>query len=170
MPPVAILDLANVDFSKLLFDIPKIESLLPHRHGMRMVDGVVYVDRTQDVVVGFKDCRPDEFWTPGHMPGYPLLPGVLMIEAAAQLSSIYTKTHGILGDELLGLGGIDNARFRSAVRPGDRLVLVGKGMRVDRRMTQFAIQGYVGSTMVFHGEVIGVPIPGKERVQIKPDA
>lgn len=166
MRPIAIFDPTKVDFSNLLYDIPAIESFLPHRHGMRMVDGIVHVDRKEHICVGFKDCRNDEFWVPGHMPGYPILPGVLMLEAAAQLSSIYTKTHGILGDELLGLGGIDRSRFRSAVRPGDRLMLAGKGLRVDRRLTQFTVQGYVGTTLVFEAEVMGVPIPGKERVRV----
>lgn len=170
MPPVAILDPAQVDFSKVVFDVAAIEAINPHRHGMRMLDGVVYVDRDQHIAVGYKDCRYDEFWVRGHMPGYPILPGVLMVEAAAQLASVYTKTHGILKDDLLGLGGIENTRYRGPVHPGDRLVLVGKGIRVDRRITQFSVQGYVGSTLVFHGDVMGVPIPGKERVRIESGA
>ncbi len=170
MPPDAILDPTQVDFSKLEYDTAAIEAINPHRHGMRMIDGVVHIDRTNAVIVGYKDCRKDEFWVPGHMPGYPLLPGVLMVEAAAQLACLYTKTQGILGDELLGLGGIEKTRFRSPVHPGDRLVLVGKGVRVDRRLTEFSVQGYVGSTLVFHGNVIGVPIPGKERLKIESGA
>ena len=170
MPPETYIDHTQVDFNKLVFDIAAIEAVNPHRHGMRMLDGVVFVDREKHIIVGYKDCRPDEFWVPGHMPGYPLLPGVMMIEAAGQLACLYTKTHGILKDELLGLGGIENVRYRAPVRPGDRLVLVGKGIRVDRRLTEFAVQGYVGSTLAFHGNVIGVPIPGKERLQIQTGA
>jgi 3-hydroxyacyl-[acyl-carrier-protein] dehydratase len=170
MPPLAILDPAQVDFSKIVFDVAAIEAVNPHRHGMRMLDGVVYVDRERHIAVGYKDCRNDEFWVRGHMPGYPILPGVLMVEAAAQLASVYTKTHGILKDDLLGLGGIENTRYRGPVHPGDRLILVGKGIRVDRRLTQFSVQGYVGSTLVFHGDVMGVPIPGKERVRIESGA
>jgi 3-hydroxyacyl-[acyl-carrier-protein] dehydratase len=54
------------------------------------------------------------------------------------------------------LGGIENTRFRRAVRPGERLVLVGKGNRVRARMTNFNIQGYVGDELAFHTDVIGV--------------
>ena len=166
MKPEAILDPTQIDFSTQVFDVAAIESIIPHRHGMRMLDGVVFVDRERHIIVGYKDCRDDEFWVPGHMPGYPLLPGVLMVEAAAQLACLYTKTHGIHPHNLLGLGGINNTRYRGPVRPGDRLVLVGKGVRVDRRLTEFSVQGFVGSSLVFHGDVMGVPIPGTERVRV----
>lgn len=167
MRPDAILDPSKFDLNNILFDAAAIEAANPHRHGMRMLDAIVYIDRNEDIIVGYKDCRDDEFWVRGHMPGYPLFPGVMMAEAAAQLSCFYTKTHGILGDELLGLGGIDKARYRFPVRPGDRLILVGKGIRVDRRKTEFLVQGFVGTTLAFHSEVMGVPIPGKERLKIE---
>jgi 3-hydroxyacyl-[acyl-carrier-protein] dehydratase len=170
MPPTTILDPTQIDFSRIVADAEAIEAVNPHRHGMRMIDAVVLIDRQEHLIVGYRDCRDDEFWVPGHMPGYPLFPGVLMVEASAQLTCYYTKTHGILGDELLGLAGIDNARFRGPVRPGDRLVLVGKGRRVDRRRSEFAVQGYVGSTMVFNLEVMGVPIPGRELVAFEGEA
>jgi 3-hydroxyacyl-[acyl-carrier-protein] dehydratase len=125
-----------------------------------MLDGIVFIDRSEHLIVGYKDCRHDEFWVPGHMPGFPILPGVLMCEGAAQLASYYTKTHGILGeDDLLGLGAIDEARFRAPLFPGDRLILVGKGIRVDRRRTEFEVQGYVGAKRAFNLVVVGVPIP-----------
>ena len=59
------------------------------------------------------------------------------------------------------LGGLDNVRFRGPVRPGDRLVLVAKGTRIHRRQTVCNVQGFVGGTMVFHADVIGVPITRK---------
>ena len=164
MPPITILDPTKIACSFVVADADAIEAINPHRHGMRMIDAIVYVDEKKHVIVGYRDIRDDEFWVPGHMPGYPLFPGVLMAEAAAQLTCYYTKTSGILGDLLLGLGGIDNARFRAPVRPGDRLVLVGQGRRIDRRRSEFNVQGYVGSTMVFNLDVIGVPIPGKELI------
>jgi 3-hydroxyacyl-[acyl-carrier-protein] dehydratase len=166
MPPTTILDPTRIDFNNVIADAEAIEAINPHRHGMRMIDAVVYVDRQQHLIAGYRDCRDDEFWVPGHMPGYPLFPGVLMVEAAAQLTCYYTKTHGILGEALLGLAGIDNARFRGPVRPGDRLVLIGKGRRVNRRQSEFIVQGYVGSTMVFNVDVMGLPIPGHEMISV----
>jgi 3-hydroxyacyl-[acyl-carrier-protein] dehydratase len=66
---------------------------------------------------------------------------------------------------LLGLGGLDEARFRAPVRPGDRLVIVGKGVRVNRRQTVFDTQGFVKNELVFHCRVMGVPIAGLDALQ-----
>ena len=70
---------------------------------------------------------PDEFWVRGHMPGFPLLPGVLMCEAAAQLGAYYLCAYRPFDGDFLGFGGMDNVRFRGKVSPGDRLVLIAKG-------------------------------------------
>src|ERR1700677_2483542 len=123
MPPISILDPTQIDMDHIVADTDAIEAINPHRHGMRMLDAIVLIDRDQHLIVGYKDCRHDEFWVPGHMPGYPIFPGVLMCEAAAQMACYYFVTHGILHDDYLGLGGIEEARFRSPVVPGDRLVL-----------------------------------------------
>jgi 3-hydroxyacyl-[acyl-carrier-protein] dehydratase len=163
MPPSMILDPTQIDFENVVADAEAIEAINPHRHGMRMIDAIVLLDREQHLIAGYKDCRHDEFWVPGHMPGYPIFPGVLMIEAAAQMACYYFITHGILHSEYLGLGGVEEARFRSPVRPGDRLSLIGKGLKVDRRKTVFDVQGYVGSTMAFNLQVIGMPISGSQR-------
>ena len=102
-----------------------------------MLTAVVHIDPVKHVIVGYKDLTDQEFWVRGHMPGFPLLPGVLMCEAAAQLCSFYYSSQKI-GDAggLLGLGGLDEARFLRQVRPGERLVMVGTGVKVHRRMTQ----------------------------------
>jgi 3-hydroxyacyl-[acyl-carrier-protein] dehydratase len=81
-----------------------------------------------------------------------------MVEAAAQLSAYYTLTQKVCEGLLLGLGGVENTRFRRSVHPGERLVLVGKGLRVRPRMTLFNVQGYVGGELAFHTDVMGVGI------------
>jgi 3-hydroxyacyl-[acyl-carrier-protein] dehydratase len=62
----------------------------------------------------------------------------------------------------MGFGGMENVRFRGIVRPGDRLVLIAKAIRIHRRQTLFNVQGFVSGTMVFHGDIIGMPIVRKE--------
>ena len=128
---------------------------------MEQLTAIVYLDAEKQIGVGYKDVRSDEFWVRGHMPDYPLLPGMLMCEAAAQLCSFYIATLAPSEWDFVGFGGLENVRFRSLVRPGDRLVLIAKGTRLHRRQTIFNVQGFVGSTMVFHADVIGVPIHRK---------
>ena len=83
-------------------------------------------------------------------------------EAAAQLAAYYTHKNGLLHGDFIGFGGMENVRFRGMVRPGDRLVLVGKATRLHRRQTIFSVQGFVRDAMVFHADVIGVPLMRKE--------
>jgi 3-hydroxyacyl-[acyl-carrier-protein] dehydratase len=152
-------DLNQLDFSKPIAGIDQIREILPHRFEMEMLTGIVMIDPVRKLIVGYKDVGPDEFWTRGHMPGFPLMPGVLMCEASAQLCCIYNILQKINGiDTLMGLGGIEDTRFVRPVRPGDRLVIVGHGLRVNRRLTRFHAIGYVKGEKVFETTVIGVPI------------
>lgn len=161
MPPELNFDPSQVDFSNVLADRDAIRQVNPQRFEMEQLDGVVYLDEQNHVIVGYKDVRHDEFWVPGHMPGYPLLPGVLICEASAQLCSFYSATRRVVHGDFIGFGGMNEVRFRSQVRPGDRLVLVAKGIKFHRRQVIFSVQGFVNNTMVFHGEIIGVSISKK---------
>lgn len=152
-------DLTEVDFSRPIARIEQIREILPHRFEMEMLTAVVLLDPERRLIVGYKDMRPDEFWVRGHMPGFPLFPGVLMCEAAAQLCCYYNvflkvNDPGVL----MGLGGIEDARFHRPVRPGDRLVIVGHGIKVHRRLTRFRAHGYVNNERVFETTVVGVPL------------
>ena len=158
MPPVIHLDPTGIDFSQVVADTEAIRRVNPQRFEMEQLTAIVRIDREEHLIVGYKDVEADAFWVRGHMPGYPLMPGVLMCEAAAQLCSYYTHQVGLLQGDFIGFGGMEKVRFRGTVRPGDRFVLVGKGVRVHRRQTIFNVQGFVGPTMVFHGDVIGVPM------------
>ena len=162
MPPVIHLNPADLDLSRVIADQEAIRAVNPQRFEMEHLNAIVYLDPVQRLIAGYKDVRPDEFWVRGHMPGYPLLPGVVMCEAAAQLCSYYTTTQGLGHGDFIGFGGMENVRFRSPVRPGDRVVLIGKALRLHRRQTLFNVQGFVGSTMVFHADIIGVALTRKE--------
>jgi 3-hydroxyacyl-[acyl-carrier-protein] dehydratase len=158
MPPVLHLDPAGLDLSRVIGDQEAIRKVNPQRFEMEQLTAIVYVDPSQHIVVGYKDVQADEFWVRGHMPNYPLLPGVLMCEAAAQLCSYYIATNGLMQGDFIGFGGLENVRFRSPVRPGDRLVLIGKAIKLNRRQAVFNVQGVVGNTMVFHADVLGLPL------------
>jgi 3-hydroxyacyl-[acyl-carrier-protein] dehydratase len=162
MPPVALVDPATFDTSRVIADREAIRRGNPQRFEMEQLTAIIYLDPKEHLIIGYKDVEADEFWVRGHMPGYPLLPGVLMCEAAAQLSAYYCHVINLAEGSFIGFGGMEDVRFRGQVRPGDRLVLVSKASRVHRRKTIFETQGFVGTNMVYHGRIIGVPLPKSE--------
>jgi 3-hydroxyacyl-[acyl-carrier-protein] dehydratase len=162
MPPPANYNLDRLDLTHVVADREAIRKVNPQRFEMEQLDAIVLLDPEQNVIAGYKDVRADEFWVRGHMPDYPLMPGVLMCEAAAQLCSYYIATQNIAQGDFVGFGGMENVRFRNPVRPGDRLVLIAKTLRVNRRQTLFNVQGFVAGVMVFHADILGVPLSRKE--------
>ena len=159
MPPEAVFDVSKLDFDHVIADLEGIRRVNPQRYEMEQLSAIVHIDREQNLIVGYKDVATFEFWVRGHMPDYPLLPGVLMCEAAAQLCSYFSVVSDLLQEGyFIGFGGMENVRFRGVVRPGDRLVLVAKAAKLHRRQTVFNVQGFVGNVIVFHGDIIGVPM------------
>jgi 3-hydroxyacyl-[acyl-carrier-protein] dehydratase len=158
MPPPLLLDPTGLDLTRVVADREAIQRINPQRFELFQLTAIVLLDRDQHLIAGYKDVGHDEFWIRGHMPGYPLLPGVLICEAAAQMCSYYIVSAGLLHGDFLGFAGMENVRFRSPVRPGDRLVLIGKSLRMNRRQTVFTVQGFVGASMVFHGDILGMPL------------
>jgi 3-hydroxyacyl-[acyl-carrier-protein] dehydratase len=158
MPPAPLIDPSAIDTSRVLVDREGIARHNPQRFEMVQLTAIIYVDVENNLVVGYKDVKADEFWVRGHMPGYALLPGVLMCEAAAQLCSFFCGHIRLLRSGFVGFGGMEDVRFRGQVRPGDRLVLVSKATRLHRRQPLFECQGFVDGNMVFHAKIIGVNI------------
>ena len=161
MPPVALIDPAAIDTSRILVDQEGIRRGNPQRYEMEHLTAIVVLELDRKLIVGYKDVRADEFWVRGHMPDYPLLPGVLMCEAAAQLCSYFCHAIRLVDDGFIGFGGMEDVRFRGQVRPGDRLLMVAQAQRVHRRQTIFETQGFVETNMVYHGKIIGVPLTSR---------
>ena len=152
-----LLDLSAIDLSRVAMGREKIEEVLPHRGQMAMVDAICHLDPAAMVAVGWRDVRDDEFWVTGHFPGNPLLPGVLLVEASAQVCLICYKTcTPEIAGRLVVFGGIDRVRFRGAVRPGDRLYLVAKMLEQSRRGARAATQAVAGGRLVYEGEVLAI--------------
>ncbi len=155
-----ILDFSAFRLDRVIADIDEIRKYNPQRYEMEQLTAVVYEDVERHICAGYKDVGPNEFWIRGHMPGNPLMPGVVMCEAAAQLSSFYVQSHNLLEAELIGFGGLEDVRFRGPVVPGDRFVLLAGLTKVrPRRMMVARFQGFVSETLVVEGTIKGVPIP-----------
>jgi 3-hydroxyacyl-[acyl-carrier-protein] dehydratase len=158
MPPPLILDPTSLDFTHVVADIDAIRKINPQRFEMEALTAVIFLDPASKLIAGYKDVKADEFWTRGHMPGFPLMPGVMLCEAAAQLCAYYVMTQKIFDSEFVGLGGLHEVKFRGMVRPGDRLVMVGQMTRERKMIAECTIQGFVGEKMVFEAKVQGIPL------------
>lgn len=155
-----IVDLDLLDLDHPIADIHAIRKLNPQRHEMEQLSAILYEDTDKKCCAALKEVSEDEFWCRGHMPGMPLMPGVVMLEAVAQLSSYFTQKHDLLGADIVGFGGVDHVRFRGLVTPGDRLVLMVQLLKSRRgRMIIAGFQGVVGENLVLEGELRGIPIP-----------
>jgi 3-hydroxyacyl-[acyl-carrier-protein] dehydratase len=155
-----IVDPTTLDLGRVVADIDEIRRYNPQRHEMEQLSAIVYDDYAKLTCVGYKDVTHDEFWVRGHMPGMPLMPGVIMCEAAAQLASYYTQRYDLLGTKMVGFGGLEDVRFREPVIPGDRLVIMVQALKVRKgRMIVCRFQGYVRETLVVEGIIKGIPLP-----------
>lgn len=151
-------DLSQIDLTaKPLFDKETIGVENPQRFEMQQLDGILWYDKGKRLVLGYKDVTANEFWIRGHIPGRPLMPGVIMVEAAAQLLSFFVKhIYGVTG--FIVFTSIDSTKFRSAVEPGQRLYLLGHITEYKSRKYSAYIQGVVDNTMVFDATVSGMKV------------
>jgi 3-hydroxyacyl-[acyl-carrier-protein] dehydratase len=159
MPAPALYSFDTFDLEKPIYTIEQIREVNPQRFEMEHLTAIVHIDTEHHGIVGYKDMTPNEFWVRGHMPDFPLCPGVILCEAAAQLGGFYARKYKLLAGDFLGFGGLDEVRFRSPVFVGDRVVIMARihRVRVNQR-AEFDFQGYVNQKMVFSGRQIGVPI------------
>lgn len=112
-----------------LMDIQEISELLPHRYPMLMVDRIIEI--TEDSIVGLKNVTANEPHFTGHFPGYPVMPGVLIVEAMAQVAGILVgKLAPHTRGKLMFLASVEEAKFRRPVVPGDQLRIEMKLMRL----------------------------------------
>ena len=155
-----IFDLSAIDLDHVIADIDEIRRHNPQRFEMEQLTAIVHEDLENKQCVGYKDITDDEFWCRGHMPGMPLMPGVIMLEAAAQMCSFFVHKYDLLGDVIVGFGGLEEVRFRDPVFPGDRLYLLCQMTKLRiGRMIVCKFQGVVRGSVVVEGILKGIPIP-----------
>jgi 3-hydroxyacyl-[acyl-carrier-protein] dehydratase len=153
-----LVDLAALDLSKDVVSQDELRTLVPQREEFQMVDGICHLDLKAGVVVGYKDWGKDAWWARGHIPGRPLMPGVLMIESAAQVATLLIKRSiGWGSDQMIGLGGLNDVRFRGQVVPPTRVYLIaGNGRVSGRRLAKYTAQVACQGELVMEMELLGV--------------
>jgi len=154
-----ILDPTEYDLNHVVADIEEIRRYNRQRFEMEQLTAIVFDDPERFICVGYKDLTDEEFWVRGHMPGTPIMPGVIMCEAAAQMASYYTQKHRLMDAPMIGFGGLKDVRFRGVVRPGERFVIVAKLLKVRSMMLTCEFQCFVRDNMVCEGVLKGIPLP-----------
>jgi 3-hydroxyacyl-[acyl-carrier-protein] dehydratase len=157
MAPSLLFTLDGLDLETEVYDAAAIEAVNPHRGVMRLIDGILHKSECGKDFVAYRDIGDDEFWVEGHIPGRPIYPGVLMLESAAQLASFGTL-HQDTREKFMGFAGLDDVRFRGQVKPGDRLLILGREIENRPRRSIYYTQGLVDGTLVFEATIRGMPM------------
>ncbi|MGK7933906.1 MAG: 3-hydroxyacyl-ACP dehydratase FabZ [Microcystaceae cyanobacterium] len=139
---------------KTTFTVEEIQQLLPHRYPFALVDRIIdYVPCEK--AVGLKNVTINEPFFPGHIPSRPLMPGVLIAEAMAQVGGVVlTQMDGMKG-KFFAFGGIDKLRFRRPVVPGDQLIMTVELLSFKRgRIAKMQGQATVDGQLTAKGEML----------------
>jgi 3-hydroxyacyl-[acyl-carrier-protein] dehydratase len=137
-------------------DINEIIGLLPHRYPFLLIDRVLSMEPDKSIVA-LKNVTINEPFFPGHYPHYPVMPGVLIIEAMAQAAALLSfKSMGAGANEksVYYFAGIDNARFRQPVSPGDQLIIKVTLLRSMRGLYKFKAIAEVADVLVAEAELM----------------
>jgi 3-hydroxyacyl-[acyl-carrier-protein] dehydratase len=153
-----LIDFERLDLSRTIADKAAILAKLQQRGRFEQLDGVLHCDQAAQLVVGYKDVLPGDWWVPDHIPGRPFFPGALMIEGSAQLCSydFMVRNPGFHG--FLGFAGVDAVRFRRAVAPTCRLIYAARPIRMRSNLFLYAAQGFVERELVYEGQIMGITL------------
>ena len=137
---------------KIKFNKPGIE-VLPHRPPILFVDTLISADETGALgEYTFTDEKNDFF--KGHFPDYPVVPGVVLVEAMSQVAGAAVVARGVLGENpAFAFAAIENARFKRPVRPGDKLVTVARIVRERVPLGVYEVEGYVNGELAASAKV-----------------
>jgi beta-hydroxyacyl-ACP dehydratase FabZ len=124
--------IAAPDERQMIYNIGDILRILPHRYPFLLVDRIIELE-PEKRIVGLKNVTMNEPFFQGHFPDAPVMPGVLIIESMAQVAGVLIY-RDLPGKKLIYFTGIENAKFRRPVAPGDQLIIE---MKLQRRMNHF---------------------------------
>lgn len=136
-----------------MLNIDQIKELIPHRYPFLLVDKIVELEEGK-MAVGLKNVTANEPFFNGHFPEYPLMPGVLIIEAMAQVGAVTMMSLEENKGKLGVFAGIDKVRFKREVRPGDTLIMKVEMTSLRRNIGKAIAKAYVGEDLVCSGELM----------------
>ena len=136
-------------------DIIEILKLIPHRYPFVMVDKILSLDVGKEVT-GLKNVTINEQFFQGHFPGRPVMPGVLILEGLAQVGAVmaFYANKDAIGNKILFFAGIDKARFRRPVVPGDQIIYKLEMVKQKRSVMVMAAKAFVGEKLVCEAELM----------------
>lgn len=134
-------------------DIREIMRILPHRYPFLLIDRVIELVPGQRIVA-IKNVTINEPFFAGHFPGMPVMPGVLLLEAMAQAGAVLALKHGANADQVMYLAGIDQAKFRRPVTPGDQLRIEADMIRYKVRIMKLKGRVLVDGVVVAQAEIL----------------
>jgi 3-hydroxyacyl-[acyl-carrier-protein] dehydratase len=159
MPITPIIDPAAYDPAAIVVPIEELRRAFPQRGNFEQLDGLLALDLERQLAVGVLQVPADPFWAADHMPGRPLLPGVLMLDALAQLGGYFTYAAGDTRDgRLFGWSGLESVTFRRPVLPGQTVMYATVCLEMRSRRARFHGQGFVDGHCVVDAIVVGMPI------------
>ena len=137
----------------ITLDYQQIMEMLPHRYPFLLVDRITEYVPGQ-YAKGYKNITMNENFFCGHFPNVPVMPGVLQIEAMAQLSGALVLTQSQYKDKLALFAGIDNARFKRVVKPGDRLDMEAELIKVKGPIVKAHVKATVDGQLAVEADLI----------------
>ncbi|ADG83654.1 3-hydroxyacyl-ACP dehydratase FabZ [Thermincola potens] len=135
-----------------MLDINRIKEILPHRYPFLLVDRIIEMDENK--VVGQKNVSANEEYFQGHFPDYPVMPGVLIIEALAQTGAVYILSKPEFKGKIAFFAGLDKVRFRKQVVPGDQLRLEVEMLKLRGRVGKAFGRAFVGDQLAAEAELM----------------
>jgi len=136
-----------------LLDINQIKEIIPHRYPFLLVDRILSVEDGRKAV-GLKNVSANEPYFQGHFPGYPVMPGVLIIEAMAQVGAVAVLRLPEFAGKMAFFAGIDRARFRRQVVPGDQLRIEVELQKLRGTVGKARGAAYVGQELAAEAELM----------------